>query len=197
MNASFKKRLGAYAIDIILLVVIMSLIAIFVPVTKNAIILNQELVELQDSYIDRDISFTQYFSRTANVVKALDQEQIIFYVITVVCIIGYFVIWPYYHKGQTIGKRKFKLRIVKDNDKNATINDLLIRNIIINGLGLLLIQLLIVFILPSESYYTILSTLSFIQMVIVIISVFMIIKRKDKRGIHDIIAKTKVIEVEE
>ncbi len=195
MNASFKKRLCAYLIDIVLVVIIVTIISLFIPISDNAITLNQEMVNLQDSYLKGDINFTQYFNGSAEIVKDLDQEQIIFYVLMAIVIIAYFVIWPFYHSGQTFGKKKLKIRVVKNNDKDATINDLLIRNVIINSLGYLLIQLLIVFVLPSESYYITLTTLSFIQLIIVLFSAFMIIKRKDKCGIHDLIAKTKVIEV--
>lgn len=193
MNVSFKKRLLAYIIDVVFLTLIISIISLFVPVSDNAITLNQELTTLQSSYLNSNINFNQYFNGSADIVKDLDQEQIIFYVLFVLGIIAYFVIWPIYHNGQTIGKKKLNIKVVKSNNDEATINDLLIRNIIINGLGYLLIQLLIVFILPSQSYYITLNILSFVQLVIVIISIFLVIRKK--QAIHDLIAKTKVIEV--
>lgn len=196
MNASFKKRLMAYLFDIILVILIVSLISVFIPTNDNLTNLSKELIELQTTYANKEITLGNYLSATSEVIKDIDQYQVIYYVLLTLVLIIHFVIWPVYHQGQTIGKKKMHIRIVKDDLKEVTINDLLIRNMIINNIGCLLIQLLILFILPSESYYLTLSFLSFVQMIIVVVSIIMVIKRKDKHGIHDLITKTKVIEVE-
>lgn len=195
MNASFKKRLSAYLFDIILVILLISLVSMFIPANDDLINLNKQLVELQNNYLDQKINLGNYLTATSDIIKDIDQRQVIYYVLLTLVLIIYFVIWPFYHGGQTLGKRKMKIKTVKDDLSDATINDLLIRNMVINNIGYLLIQLLILFILPSESYYITLSFLSFVQVIIVIISIIMVIKRKDKRGVHDLIAKTKVIEV--
>jgi len=194
MEASFKKRLGAYVMDWLLIILMTTIISLFIPINENVLTLNKELSNLQTDYLNHQLNFTEYFIQSANIVKDLDQQQIMFYVVTIIVIISYFVIWPFYHNGQTVGKYKLKIKVITDNNDKPTINDLLLRNIIINGLGYLLIQLLIVNILPSESYYVTLSFLSVVQLIILITSLIMIIK--NKKGLHDVIVKTKVIEVE-
>ena len=193
--ASLKKRLMAYLLDIIILVLLLTTISIFIPTSDNAIALTKEINDIQNNYLNNKIVFTDYFKQISNVMKDVDMENLPTGIIEAIMIILYFVIYPFYHKGQTLGKKRFKIRVVSDDDKNASINQLLIRNIIINNLGYLLTQLLIIFILPNQSYYITLCGLSFLQITVIIISVFMIVKKEERKGLHDVIAKTKVIEV--
>lgn len=189
----FKKRIKAYIIDVLLVTLILTLLGLFIPNNPNIDTLNEELSKVQTNYLNKDISYTNYFVQTADIMKKLDQNQIIYSILMAVVIIGYFVIWPYYHNGQTIGKKKQKIKVVKDNNEKVSLNDLLLRNMIINNLGYLFIQLIVIFILPSESYYITTTSLSFIQFIIMITSFIMIDKRRDKKGIHDLIVKTKVV----
>ena len=54
-----------------------------------------------------------------------------------------------------------------------------------------------ILLLKKELYLSISNTISIIQSLIVIISVFMILFSKQKRGIHDIITKTEVVNKED
>ena len=193
--ASFKKRLMAYLLDMIIIVLISTFIGLIIPVSDNLVNLSKEATNIQTSYLNNEISFTKYFNQMADIMKDIDKEQVLTYVVSVLLTLSYFVIYPFYNKGQTLGKKRFKIRVVNDLEEDPSINELLIRNIIINNLGILLIQLLIIFILPATSYYITLTCLSFLQVIVIIISVFTIIRRKDKKGLHDLVAKTKVIEV--
>ena len=49
----------------------------------------------------------------------------------------------------------------------------------------------------SSVYYWYSTIISFIESIIEILVFVMIIMRKDKRGLHDIIARTKVIDLNE
>jgi uncharacterized RDD family membrane protein YckC len=50
-----------------------------------------------------------------------------------------------------------------------------------------------IFILKGYSYFIFTSVLGFIQLLLLIISMLMILYRKDKRGLHDLMGNTKVI----
>ncbi len=79
-----------------------------------------------------------------------------------VLLIGAFVIIPYYNKGQTIGKKLLKIKLVKE-EGNLSINDLIIRNVIINGFGYTLVGLTIMFLVNDNVYFITISILTFIQ----------------------------------
>ena len=110
-----------------------------------------------------------------------------------ILLIGAFVIIPYYNKGQTIGKKLLKIKLVKDEGE-LSVNDLIIRNIITNGFGYTLIGFAIMFLVSDNVYFITISILSIIQFLLVLISIFMVLYRHDKKGLQDIICKTSVIE---
>ena len=55
-------------------------------------------------------------------------------IINCVIIILYFVVLPLYKNGQTLGKKIFKIKIVREDKEDLTANELIIRNIVVNGL---------------------------------------------------------------
>ena len=192
MNVNFLKRFLAYLIDIILVGTIMGIIsAIFT--TKNATVLSNQFLELNEQAINTKLDFGIYYSRVADITLSLDRENFMINIINCVIIILYFVVLPLYKNGQTLGKKIFKIKIVREDKEDLTANELIIRNIVVNGLLNTFLAFCLVFLLSGFEYFTITSILGFIQFVLVVVSACMIIFRKDKKGLHDIITKTKVV----
>jgi uncharacterized RDD family membrane protein YckC len=192
MNVNFLKRFLAYLIDIILVGTIMGIIsAIFT--TKNATVLSNQFLELNEQVINTKLDFGIYYSRVADITLSLDRENFMINIINCVIIILYFVVLPLYKNGQTLGKKIFKIKIVREDKEDLTANELIIRNIVVNGLLNTFLAFCLVFLLSGFEYFTITSILGFIQFVLVVVSACMIIFRKDKKGLHDIITKTKVV----
>lgn len=192
MNVNFLKRFLAYLIDIILVGIIMGIIsAIFT--TKNATVLSNQFLELNEQVINTKLDFGIYYSRVADITLSLDRENFMINIINCVIIILYFVVLPLYKNGQTLGKKIFKIKIVREDKEDLTANELIIRNIVVNGLLNTFLAFCLVFLLSGFEYFTITSILGFIQFVLVVVSACMIIFRKDKKGLHDIITKTKVV----
>ena len=193
MKANYFKRFSAYIIDIMLLGLLLLVVNYFLPDNNNVNVLNQELNTINELVLKDDISAGTYIVRFASVIHDLDKERIMINIINAIMIIGYFIGVPYFKEGKTFGNYMVGIRIVREDKEYLSLNNLLIRNIIINGLGYLLLSLVFIYILPSLSYFIIVSILGFIQILLVIISAFMIIYRKDKRGLQDILSNTKVI----
>lgn len=192
MNVNFLKRFLAYLIDIILVGTIMGIIsAIFT--TKNATVLSNQFLELNEQVINTKLDFGIYYSRVADITLSLDRENFMINIINCVIIILYFVVLPLYKNGQTLGKKIFKIKIVREDKEDLIANELIIRNIVVNGLLNTFLAFCLVFLLSGFEYFTITSILGFIQFVLVVVSACMIIFRKDKKGLHDIITKTKVV----
>ena len=192
MNVNFLKRFLAYLIDIILVGTIIGIIsAIFT--TKNATVLSNQFLELNEQVINTKLDFGIYYSRVADITLSLDRENFMINIINCVIIILYFVVLPLYKNGQTLGKKIFKIKIVREDKEDLTANELIIRNIVVNGLLNTFLAFCLVFLLSGFEYFTITSILGFIQFVLVVVSACMIIFRKDKKGLHDIITKTKVV----
>ena len=69
---------------------------------------------------------------------------------------------------------------------------LFVRNLIINGLVYLLAVTIGAFIITPNIYFWFISILGIIQVGLVFTSMLMVLYRKDKKGLHDLIAGTWV-----
>ena len=192
-NTTFLKRAGAFMLDAFIFSLIFAIFMMLIPESTNVVNLNNELSALSESVLNKEISISVYFNQYAGIIHSLDKELFLSNLFNFMLMIGYFVILPFYYNGQTLGKKILKIKVVKD-DGELTMNDLLIRNIIINGLLFSLIGFAIIFITSDIAYFTMISILGIIEFLLVIISVFMVLYRHDKKGLHDLWCKTSVIE---
>lgn len=197
MKASFTKRLGAYFIDILILLAVFALMAIILPENQNLMALNSEMSQIYEQALEGQLTFGKYFIRFTDVLKDIDQELVLYNIINSFFILIYFVILPYFQNGQTIGKKLFKIKIERQDNEKLMLNELLIRSFCIHGLIYMLVSLVNVFVLPPIAYFIVTSIFGFFQILLVIVSVFMIIYRKDKRGLQDIFSKTRVVDLKE
>ena len=192
-NTTFLKRAGAFILDAFIFSLIFGIFMMIIPESTNVTNLNGELSSLSESFLSKEISISVYFNQYAGLIHSLDKELFLSNLFNFMLMIGYFVILPFYYNGQTLGKKILKIKVIKD-DGQLTMNDLLMRNIIINGLLFSLIGFAIIFITGDITYFTIISILGIIEFLLVIISIFMILYRHDKKGLHDLWCKTSVIE---
>lgn len=190
----FKKRLCAYLIDILIVVVVLIIVDSFIPMSNNYVNLNNELVQVSDNFVKNEISFSTYFNQMCGINHSMDKEIFFVSLIDVVISIFYFIVLPLYNKGQTFGKKLMKIKIVEDG-KMLFSNSLIIRYFLMSGFGVSFINLCTVYFV-NDFYYNVLGLiLLFLQFLVVIISVFMVLYRNDRKSLPDLIAGTKVIEV--
>ena len=192
--ASFKERLGAYIIDVWIVFLVTSLIATFVDFNQDKVkVLNAEIDELTSRVLNNEISFDTYFGEYASIAQDIDRNNAIYNVVNAFVIIGFFIVIPYFNDGMSIGKRILKIKVVRDDGELLSLNNLVIRNFITTSLAYMLISLSLLYITPTMFYFLIILFLSFMQFLLVILSAFMVIYRRDKRGLHDMLAHTSVI----
>ena len=194
MKASFKKRLFAYLIDFVLLTTIVTIINCVLPTTTKQVEINKELDSLQQNLLDGEIDNKQYFDGYKKLLPELDKSNMAINVCNLVFILGYFIIIPVVNNGQTLGKKILKIKIEKI-DGNLTIRDMVIRNFITTSLLQLMISSTLVYMVNNDIYYNLSIFVSLLQILLVIITSFMIIYRKDEKGVQDLITGTQVIEV--
>ena len=192
--ANFKERLGAYIIDVWIVFLVTSLIATFVDFNQDKVkVLNAEIDELTSRVLNNEISFDTYFGEYASIAQDIDRNNAIYNVVNAFVIIGFFIVIPYFNDGMSIGKRILKIKVVRDDGELLSLNNLVIRNFITTSLAYMLISLSLLYITPTMFYFWIILFLSFMQFLLVILSAFMVIYRRDKRGLHDMLAHTSVI----
>ncbi len=192
MVASFFDRLGAYVIDMIIISILISVISFGVPSNDSSEI-NAKMNELQDKLIngevDNDVILTEY----GNLLYEYQKSNVIYMSVNVALYIAYFVVFQYMLKGQTLGKKVLKLKVVTNEDGNVTIWQMIIRYLFIVSIFSGIMDILLVFLLKEYSYMITYVLLSLGELVFVFASMMFILYRKDKRGLHDVMAGTKVI----
>ena len=114
-------------------------------------------------------------------------------IVEVVVIILYYVVFQCYNKGQTIGKKLMHIKVVSNNGDELNINNYIMRSIIVNSLLINIVLIGLVLFTSKEIYFYTSYILQGIQSVLVIVSAFMMMYKKDGRGIQDYLAHTKVI----
>ena len=190
----FKRRLLAYIIDLLILNVILSFIENFFPVSNSLTNLSNELMRLSNNFIDGTVDVVTFINRYSVINYSMDKEVFLSSLVGVIISICYFVIIPLYNNGSSIGKKIMKIRIV-GNDDEVSANRLIVRYLLMDGIGVSIISLCLLFVCNDISYTIILMILSFLQFMVVIFSIFMVLYRHDFKSLPDLIAGTKVIEV--
>jgi uncharacterized RDD family membrane protein YckC len=189
----YKKRLKAYLIDISILAIILFTISLILP-NQGMVRLSNYFSELNELFIKGDITLLTYLKEYSLVVHKIDLSNTTLSIINSFFVIVYFVLYPFYKNGQTIGQKFMSIKIISENNNRPSVQALMIRNLIINGLGYMIISLSLLYLIPKIFYFLVISILGIIQLMIVIRCCFMIIYKEDKKGLQDVISKTYFIE---
>lgn len=197
MPAQFNKRFFAYIIDIFIVLVIANLITMFIPISEKTQDYYKELQTAQIKMYDKEIDVKEYTDIVLEDNYNISKGTVLISLTSIIIYILYFVVYQVYNNGQTVGKKLMKIKVKSITDESLSINTMLFRALIIYGIAANIINLILILLLKKELYLSISNTISIIQSLIVIISVFMILFSKQKRGIHDIITKTEVVNKED
>lgn len=197
MNASFIRRFLAYLIDIIIfgIIITLSLKLFSNSYGNNLKVLNDEMTEINDLVIENEISLKNYVYRYAELTKQIDQIEALNTILNIIFALLLFVFIPFLLHGRTIGMMITKIKLVKENNERASLNTLFFRSLLMYSLGYLLVVLGIMYFVPSICYFITSSILIILEFLLAIISSFMILYRNDRRGLQDIITRTKVIKI--
>ncbi len=190
----FFPRLVAYIIDILLVSLVCSTIMFLLPENKNYDKYMNEFEQVQLDLVENNITLEEYANKAIDIVYDIDYSNVASMIIEVVIIILYFIVFQFYNKGQTLGKKLMKLRVVSIHSDELTLNQMAYRSLIINSI---LVNILIIgslLFLGRNSYYYASGTIQMIAGIVMLVTLFMILLRHDGRGIHDLVAGTKVIQ---
>lgn len=188
-----KKRFLAYIIDMLLILSIMMIITYFFKNNPNILENQKQLNILNEQYIKNEIPFSSYFNDYSKYVYQIDKNNLVVNIINIIIMILYFIILPYKTNGFTLGKYIMKIKIEEKDKKNIKLKTLTIRTFVINGLLFLILSLINLLIFKNQTYFVLLTILGFLQILLVIISCFMVIYRHDLCGLQDILSKSKVV----
>ena len=195
IKAMFSQRIFAFLIDLVLLSMITSLITIFVPVNDTITKLYAEQDRVLEGYVDGSVSMEEYVNQMIDLGYDISRQTVIISIVAVVISLLYYVVYPCYNNGQTFGKKLMKIKIKKTNDKELSMNDLLIRSMINNSVLVSIINVILVLFLSKDLYLSTSSLVGVIQYIVLIISLIMIAFTKNAQGLHDKVVHTEVVMV--
>lgn len=196
MKSNSYKRITAYFVDIMIITFISSLITFVIPTSENYTKLTKQFSNLTEEYANQKITKEEYLTKGSEINYSLSRETVAESIVTLVITISYFVVFTYFMNGETIGKKIMKIKITSNNHKKLTMNNYLVRSLIINSILLQFISILTILFLDKKTYLSVYNIISNVFSIIFVVSFMMILFRKDGRGLHDILANTKVISTE-
>lgn len=196
MKPYFIKRLGAYVVDLFIVTVVTALFMVPFPVNSNIQKLEEESNQIMEEYLEGTMDVDTFLSQSKEVNYDLSYAKVFYTIFDVLVLILYFTVFPFYNKGQTLGKKLFRLQIVRVDDKPLTMNDMLCRSFLINTIFCLIIELVATLFCGKEVFFYTSNIVEVSQGLFLIICGFMASFQKEGRGLHDMISHTKVVNVE-
>lgn len=162
------------------------------------------IVNYEDKKIDKKEYETiiqnlneQYSNIEINYSYKLLKYSIIPTIVSLMCILLYFVVIQFYFEGQTLGKKIMKLKVVSNNDKKLNILNILnylIRSLIVNEVFVNIITIICLIFLSKNNYIAYNQVIYVITYILEMVILFMIVFDKKNRGLHDYISNTRVVE---
>ncbi len=190
------KRFSAYILDLMFVILIASMlmqVSFINPSFEEYYATQTEILDLiNESYnTGNDIDIEQYRDLSYQLIK----YGYIYNILNVLVYFGYFVIFQYYAKGQTLGKKIFKIKVINNNKKDVKFTQLLVRNLFITTILAQSLSLVLILFLSSEVFFAYDSFITSFSFILLFITGLMVLFKKDGIGLHDKIAKTNVIQI--
>ena len=192
MKASFFERLGAYFLDALIVSVIFSLICL--GVSSNQSITEKQMEALDNQLLAKEITPEEYLEEYTGLLYDYQKESVLELGISAALTIAYYVVFQYMYKGQTLGKKALGIKVVDGKtEKPISIKRGLLRSLLICNIPSSILGIIFLFILNKNLYFSGYSIFIGIESIFILITMLLVLYKKDGRGLHDIMAKTKVI----
>ena len=196
MKANSYKRVLAYLVDVMIISFVSLLLTYFVPTSENYNNLNKEFENLTIDYRNQEVTMEEYLEKGTDINYQLNKEGVPQTIVSTVLSIIYFVVLAYFMNGETLGKKLMKIKITSNNDKKLTMNNYLIRALVIDSVLMNIITIITILLFSKDIYLTSYNIISYVFSFVYIVSLAMILFSKNGRGLQDILANTKVISTE-
>lgn len=191
------KRIVAYIIDYLLITLVSTALVYITfinPRYDEYLEASKEYNAVAEQYYSKEITAKEFSEQINDLSYELNSTGYVYTIGNIIIIFLYFGVFVYFTKGQTLGKRIMGIKIVSNKGKDLKIYNYFIRAFILNGVILNLCTLVAIC-FKESTYLKIYSAASNFDLILMIILFLMILFWKDGRGLHDILAGTKVIDV--
>ncbi len=190
------KRVVAYIIDYFIVALIASLFA-------RVQILNPQYDEYMKEYQNYTESLKEIMTDESGAEKLesmsydLAKKSININIISLVVSVIYFVGFQFINKGQTLGKKILKLKLIDTENEKLRFYQVLLNSAVINNLVTTGLTILFITYMSKATYLKYSQVLQLLEIGLLLGSLAFMIMRNDGRGLHDLLAKTNVVKEEE
>lgn len=190
------QRVIAFIIDMMIVGIVSGILS--TPFVKTSSIekLSVESNKVADQYIAGKIDLKTFLNQSADISYEISRANGIATIIEVIMLILYFVVYQLYNNGQTLGKKLMKIRVVTNDSSDLTMNNLIIRSLIVNFILVDMLVLAFTIFASKDVYFYATSIFMGFQYLVIIVSIFMILCGRECRGIHDRLSHTRVVNVD-
>ena len=202
MDRPVFKRICAYIIDIAIVSFILFLFSKIEILNPNVDKINSIQNEYE-KYIetvaknDADVTKLLKDDKVQNYIYELAKLQVPTSILNVVITFGYFVVFQFFNKGQTIGKKFMKIRVKSIKGDKLSFMQVFGRSLLINEILVSILIIIFVSCLSQSVYFNARKILELIDMIIVYGSLGFMMFRSDGCGIHDLLVHTCVVNEDE
>lgn len=208
MNKYVYRRISAFLIDVFLVTfvsTVFSSISYVNPFIENYKVAYDEYREIYKSESESVLTnptiknVVDYSNKMSKQIYKIDYSMLFNNIYYLVFSFLYFALFAYFTNGQTLGKKLFKLKVVRQDGEKVKLSNLMLRTLlsgssIFMGVNIIVvIQLLLLMIPQNQVYFYAILLSSMISYVIEIIGLVLLFS-KEHRSLDDIIGSTKVID---
>lgn len=189
------KRIVAYLIDYIIIAFIVNLI-FTAPIFEN----------YYNKYEETTKEYVEFFFNDTSGSSDISEEDLINYLYNIEFYgkpqlfmqlgisLLYFGVLAYLLKGQTLGKKVMKIKVVPITGQNLNVSRFMLRSVLVSNAIPELLSALAILFCTRENWYIYQNIISYIQYGLYFLMIGFMIYRDDERGLHDLIGGTKVVE---
>ena len=192
IKAYFIQRMIAFIVDMVIISFCATLISVpFIDQDKMTK-LEDQTVELVEDLRDQKVQAEEYISRYVSLYYKMARTKGIETFVTIFLSVCYFVVYQVHSGGQTLGKKLMKIRVVSE-EGDLSYNQMIFRSFVANSILLNILTFIFMMMGENQKYFYIASIFEMIQMIVTLISIFMVMNRKNGLAIHDRLVHTKVL----
>jgi len=197
--ASVLKRIGAFIVDFLIIMILISMFGSVLP--KNDILnsknteLSDVLMEYYDALVENnEEELNGYNEKINDLSYEISKLSIYNNILSIVIYFLYFIVFQVYNKGQTLGKLLFKIQVKGKDEKEVSFKQLLLRGIMLYPFLFTLIDIILINMLSKDIYFSSSSVFMIVRYIVFGLD-FLLIFGSSRRGFHDIIGGTIVVNV--
>lgn len=201
IEQNISKRLTAYLLDVFfvyLLIMLITSIRFINPTYDKLLEISENYSNLVEQYDKDEVNDEIYLEATQDYIYNVTRYNVSTSIVTIVVIFGYFGLFQKYNNGQTLGKKITKIKVVGENNENLSLGKYFLRilpmqYVLIGSVIPIMLNAILVFMLDKNLFCNIYTILVYSFAILGVISFMIMNIRKDKKGLHDLLAKSKVV----